>query len=549
MLDPGYIRILFPAITLLATLFWLWQQVFSHYDVVPFWLVGLVLGASVVLLSKIPPTLWAWWGLGLLSIFWSLTPANTLVLGLWELAYLAAFAAGGWLAGFVGLNLVLLGYGLLTTLSLAWSGMMMYFSGSAHYVAGAQALVLIPLATVWMFRTRWPLLSGILLTGTLYLALMSGARAVYLPLAPIAFLLVWRLWREGVSLWRIGVGLSTVVIAVVAIDSMLPFSPIESALGSKASLTRQAQDVTTEGSFGSRLQMWQQTLNIALQEPLGTGNGSFRDVLAAYQQYPGVLFSSAHNYYLETAATGGWLRLLLLLSILGWILWRGWNSPAWPWALGAAGLWATLAFDITGMYPAVMMLAFASLGAVYGQIQGSGGSQNGWTKPNLGLAVSLVGIGLAVGLTAWWYWPCSHNCANGRHLGYRPEVLAEAAKLSGSERAALLERAAQHNPKSLWVYRVKLQHAQTLEEQLAVLSQINRFFAYASPDYYWQQAQVALQLGRKEEAIAALEAGLERFPPGFRPAGIPLGQGYDKIYRNWSEQAPVLLGKLKNTQK
>lgn len=549
MLLTGYIRILLPALTLFTTLLWLWQQVFSHYDAAPLWLVGLVLGASVILLSKIPPILWAWWGLGLFSIFWSLTPANTLVLGLWELAYLAAFAAGGWLLGFVVLNLVLLGYGLLTTLLLAWTGMVMYFSGSTHYVAGAQALVLIPLATQWMFRSRLPLLSGILLTGTLYLALMSGARAVYLPLAAISLLLAWRLWREGVAWWRIGTGLGAVAIAVIAIDTMLPFTPVQNALGMKATIAKQVQDLVPEGSFGSRLQMWQQTLNIALQEPLGTGNGSFRDVLAAYQQYPGVLFSSAHNYYLETAATGGWLRLLLLLGILGWILWRGWNSPAWPWALGAAGLWATLAFDITGMYPAVMMLAFASLGAVYGQIQGSGGSQNGWIKPNLGLAVSLVGIGLAIGLTAWWYWPCAHDCANGRHLGYRPEVLAEAAKLSGSEQAALLERAAQLNPKSLWVYRVKLQHAQTLAEQLAVLSQINRSFPFASPDYYWQQVQVALQLGRREEAIAALEAGLERFPPGFQPAGIPLGQEYDRIYRNWSKQAPVLLGELKNTQK
>ncbi|GIW34682.1 O-antigen ligase family protein [Meiothermus sp.] len=310
--------------------------------------------------------------MGLVTVFWSYTPSNTLLVGLWELAYLAAFTAGGHLIGFVGLNVFLLGYGLLTTLALAWSGLVMYFSGSAHYVAGAQALVLVPLAMVWMFRSRWPLLGGLLLTGALYLALMSGSRAVYLPLLLILVLLLYRLWREQISAPRILAGLGTVGLVIFAIDTALPFHPIQTALGTRASIEQQLSDATTEGSFGSRLQMWQQTLNIALQEPLGTGNGSFRDVLAAYQQYPGVLFSSAHNYYLETAATGGWLRLLLLLGILGWILWRGWNSPAWPWALGAAGLWATLAFDITGMYPAVMMLAFASLGAVYGQIQRPG---------------------------------------------------------------------------------------------------------------------------------------------------------------------------------
>ncbi|MCS7069196.1 MAG: O-antigen ligase family protein [Meiothermus sp.] len=502
------------------------------------------MGTIIAGLSRIPLALWAWWGLGLLSVLWSLTPANTLVLGLWELAYLAAFAAGGWLAGLVGLNLALLGYGLLTTLTLAWSGLVMYFSGSAHYVAGAQALVLLPLGMVWMFR-GWPLLAGILLTGALYMALMSAARAVYLPLGAMAFLLVWRLWREGVAPWRLGVGLGAVLLAVIGIDSLLPFSPIESALGLKASLARQTQDLAAEGSFGSRLQMWAQTLHIALEAPFGTGNGSFRDVLAAYQQYPGVLFSNAHNYYLEAAATGGWLRLLLLLGVLGWVLWRGWNSSAWPWALGAAGLWATLAFDITGMYPAVMMLAFASLGAVYRQILGSEGS-DACTKPKWGLAVSLVGIGLGVGLAVWWYWPCAPHCA--RHLGYRPEVLAEAARLSGAERATLLEKAARLNPKSLWVYRAKLQFAQTPEEQLATLSQINRAFPLASPSYYLQQARLAAQLGRKAEAIAALEAGLKRFPPGIRPAGTPLDEQVRKSYQDWSVQAPELLKELQSAE-
>ena len=328
VLERAQIQTLLPAIAILASLFWLWQQTFSHYDAMPLGLVGLVLGSLFLLLPRVPRILWVWWGLGLLSLFWSLTPGNTLALGLWELAYLAAFAAGGWLVGFVGLNIVLLGYGLLTTLTLAWAGLVMYFSGSSHYVAGAQALVLIPLAMVWMFRSRWQLLSGVLLTGALYLALLSGARAVYLPLTIIALLMVWRLWREGLALWHIGLALGVVVAAVMAIDAALPFSPVQNAWGLKASLTKQVQDVTAEGSIGSRLQMWGQTLNIALQHPLGTGNGSFRDTLAAYLQYPGILFSNAHNYYLETAATGGWLRLLLLLVILGWLLWQGWSSSA-----------------------------------------------------------------------------------------------------------------------------------------------------------------------------------------------------------------------------
>jgi O-antigen ligase len=512
------------------------------------WFTGLALGGLVSLAFKIPTALWLWWVLGLVTVFWSLTPGTTLVVGLWEVAYLAAFGAGAWLAGLLGLHTALLASGLFVTLALGATGMVMYFSGSAHYVAGAQALALIPVAAVWMIRSRWPLLSGILLTGALFLALISGARAVYLPLLLILILLVYRLWQERIRPLHILAGLATLGLVVFAIDRAVPFHPVQAGLATRANLEQQIGDVAPEGSIGSRLQMWQQTLHIALQKPFGTGNGSFRDVLAAYQQYPGVLFSSAHNYYLETAATGGWPRLLLLLGILGWLLWRGWNSPAWPWALGAAGLWATLTFDITGMYPAVMMLAFASLGAVYGQIQGSGGSPGGWANANWRRAVSPVGIGLAVALLAWWYWPCSQSCATGRHLGHRPAVLAEADRLSGLERTGLLVRAAELNPKSLWVYRAMLQHAQSPEEQLTILTQINRTFALASPGFYLQQARLAAQLERKEDAVAALQAGLKRFPPGMRPAGVPMGQQIYQTYQDWGLQAPALLKELQAGQ-
>jgi len=544
VLERAQIRTLFPAITILASLFWLWQQTFTHYDAVPLGLVGVVLGALILLMPRVPRILWAWWGLGLLSILWSLTPGNTLALGLWELAYLAAFAAGGWLVGFVGLNVVLLGYGLLTTLTLAWAGLVMYFSGSSHYVAGAQSLVLIPLAMVWVFRSRWPLLSGILLAGALYLALLSGARAVYLPLTIITFLMVWRLWREGFAPWRIGLALDAVVAAVMAIDATLPFSPVQNALGLKASLTKQVQDVAAEGSVGSRLQMWGQTLNIALQHPLGTGNGSFRDTLAAFLQYPGILFSNAHNYYLKTAATGGWLRLLLLLAILGWLLWQGWSSSAWPWALGAAGLWATLAFDVTGMYPAVMMLAFASLGAL--QNQAKAPLATSFSNKRIDWAIPVAGLVLAAGLAFWWYWPCEQNCAISRYLGFRSAVLTELEQVSVSKREELLRDAARLNPKSLWVYRTQLEYTQTPQEKIKLLQHIVEVFPLANPTYYLQLAELAVQLNRPKEAIQVLELGLSRFPINF--TGYQSGNFFGMLtpsYESWRARAPELLEQLK----
>ncbi|RDI96164.1 O-antigen ligase domain-containing protein [Meiothermus sp. QL-1] len=514
---------------ILGSLLWLWPQVLTHYEAPPLWLALLA-----VALARVPPSLWAWWALGLLGVFWSLTPGNTLVLGLWELAYLAAFAAGRWLWGLVGLNLLLLGHGLLTTLTLAWAGLAMYFSGSSHYVAGAQALALVPLAAVWMFRSRWPLLGGLLLTAALYLALLSGARAVYLPLLLGALLLVWRLWREGVGLGRIGLGLGAVLAAVAAIDLALPFSPVQNALGLKATLSKQVSDISELGSIGSRLLMWKQTLNMALEAPLGTGNGSFREVLAAYQQYPGILFNSAHNYYLETAATGGWLRFGLLLYLLGVVLWRGWRTAAWPWALGAGGVWATLAFDVTGMYPAVMMLAFALLGAVHAQVAPPGRAR--W---------NLLGLGLGLGLIVWWYAPCAGNCAIERYLGYRPAVLRALEGLPPPERQHLLEQATLRNPKSLWVYRLRLDEAREASERRALLEKIVRTFPLASPLYYLELAQLLAGSGLKEEARRVLEVGLQHFPLDFRgyePANF-FGL-LSPAYQRWREEAPRLRARL-----
>lgn len=529
----------------LACIFYLWQVVFTHYDTPPLGFVLLSAGVAVGLLNKIPLLLWIWWAWGLLSVLWSLTPGNTLVLGLWELGYLGAFAGGSWLVGLVGLNIGLLGYGLSTTLALAWSGLTMYFSGSAHYVAGAQALALIPLAMVWRFRSRWPLLSGILLTGALYLALMSGARAVYLPLVIIVFLLVWRLWREGLALHRLGLGAATVVLAIAVVDVTISFSPVQQALGMKAAISNQIKDISAEGegSIGSRILMWQQTLNIALREPMGTGNGSFKDVLAAYQQYPGILYGSAHNYYLETAATGGWPRLFMLLTALSWILWRGWRSPAWPWALGAAGIWSTLAFDVTGMHPAVMMLAFASLGAVFGQLS------QPESKVRLSRVLQIAGAGLGIGLIAWWYGPCSANCALARHLGHKVEVLAILEKLSDQQKSHLLSEAARLNPKSLWVFNSQLKYTESPEEKIEILKKILDIFPMASPAYYLQLAELLVQNHQRQQALRVLKEGLRIFPTDFtayKPGNF-FG-ALDPIYRTWQTRAPELMDAIRESK-
>lgn len=496
--------------------------------------------ALLAFIFRVDGMLHFWWLLGAVTLFWSLTPATTLTVSLWEVGYVAAFAFGTYVYVFFGLSAFLLMDGLFTVLSLASAGMSMFFSGSSSYVAGAQALTLIPITAVFMFRSRWQLLSGLMLTASIYLALMSGSRAVYFSLVVVVLLSIWRLWNIGIRLKPLSIASLVIVALILTINQRLPFDTLTFALTTKASLSQQLLDSTPEGSFGSRLQMWSQTLNIAFDNPSGTGNGSFRDVLAAYQQFPGIGFANAHNYYLETAATGGWLRLGLLLWFVGSVALRGWYSKAWPWALGAAGLWSTLAFDITGMYPSVMMLAFASLGVVYGQLE---------HKPISYRILSVqkwTFLIITAALIIWWYWPCSKGCSVTRHFGYRPEVLADAAQLSGKARSDLLKQAEELNPKSLWVCRSKLQYATSDFERLEVLRQINHKFPVSGPGFYLEHARIAAQLAYKAEAIETLQIGLRIFPIGFKPAGVPLGDSINKAYKEWEKTAPKLLAQLKS---
>ena len=87
-----------------------------------------------------------------------------------------------------------------------------------------------------------------------------------------------------------------------------------------------------------RVRMAEQTLAITAAHPQGTGVGSFPAVIHRYQRYPMLWSNSAHNFYLETLATGGPLRLLLLLAILGTAVVAGWRTERWPVALGGSRL-------------------------------------------------------------------------------------------------------------------------------------------------------------------------------------------------------------------
>lgn len=538
----------------------LWSQTFTHYSVIPLELLLPGLALLALLSSFVSRVAWVWWLLGLVTIFWSLAPSRALMGGLWEAWYLLAFAAGAAMlttpspssgdwksyltspkAWFWGIQWWLLLDNVQTALALNASSMAFLASGSHHYTMGAQALLLVGVCLSGL-RERdargW--LAWLGLAIALYAALMSGSRAVQLPLVLMLGFAAWRLLRERAHLGLLAARVMLLAVTLFGADMILAGNPVAFALG-RVNAAASASDFRGEGSAGSRLLMWDQTMRAAIQYPFGTGNAGFRDVLPAFQRYPSISFNSAHNYYLETLMTGGWWRLGVLLFWLLPTLWRGWRSKDWGLSLGTAGVWATLTFDVTGYMPSVMTLAFAALGAT----SGSSGTHVQTRASRLELGLRWGALAIAIGVAAWWFAPCADpvQCALERHRGQREEVTALAGALEADRREVLLGRAKTLNPRSLWVDNLALEATETPLERLVVLRRIVDMYPVASPGYYLERARIAASMNLKTESIKTLEQGLRVFPVGSVSAGVPL-RGVDPL-EVWSREAPALLETLK----
>jgi O-antigen ligase len=511
-------------------IFILWQEPRTHYSNLPIWALVTGLVVLVALGARVHWLVWLWWGLGALTLAWSLTPGNTLNLGLWEALYVAAFAAGAASSrqfglAFWGLNAVLLGYGLYQALSLnALAGDLIYFSGSLHYVLGAQALITaLPLyATLLRNSGKWMLLIWIGTIISFYAVMISGARSAYVPLILLVGLSAFMSWRGGVKAIRIVMVTGLIVLFVVATDIAIPFHPVQTALKGKTNLQKQLQDTQGGGSIISRLQMWDQTFGMVLAYPFGTGGASFKDVLPAFQKYPTILWANAHNYYVELLATGGWLRLMATLCLLVWVFWVSFKTSHWYFGTGVLALWMSLAFDITSYFPGMMMLAFCGLGMVVGNV--AQGLPKLVLQPKLEFAARVTAYLAIAGLVVWWYAPCQGvQCAFDRRLGRSNEVfsLVLDKSLGDAQRRAYLDTAQRLNPKSAWVWDLRLKFAITPQQKLETWREITRRFPRQYPEQYLEWATTALITNNKPEAIRALGLGLKYFPLGLQPAGAP----------------------------
>lgn len=539
-----------PLVLGLAALFaWLLYELWSGAYFVYFQplLAAPLLALLVILLAggrEAPWLAYAFWLAGALTLVWSLAPGNTLIYLLWELSFVGALVLGirfPWL--FWPLALVLLLYNLQAALSLNLFDLQKYLSGSVHYVAGAQALALLPLAVAGFLRgaTGWRAVGWLLLAFvTLYLALISGARAVYLPLAIGMVILLGRSLWAGVSWMRVLITVVLLAGLVLGLDHVFPNQPLATALGTKATVEAQTGAVSDQGGFSNRLRLWDQAMAIALDNPQGAGVGSYPAVIHAYQKYPMTWSSSAHNYFIEVLSGGGWLKLTLLLALLVPAFLLVWLSPSWPWAIAAGGFWMTLAVDVTSYYPGVMMFAFLLVGVLYGRLRiDAVHIPAALAAPRLTFSLWLATLLLGAGMTAWWFVPCSGApCATQRYLGIDYKVLPALEEATPSQRVLLLERASELYPASQWVLRARQRYVASPEDELALAREFAIRFPYQHPDNYLLWAQAALAAGRPGEALEAIEAGLAVFPADRYPYGEQ--RMTRERYAQWIDQADAL---------
>lgn len=509
-------------------------------------LISLAIGSLTILGSLVPIPTWLWWSYGALTLVWSLAPGNTHITSLWEVTYLAAFAASRWRPAFWTVAAIVVVSGLVDQLLLNAYGLQQYFSGSIHYVAGAQALVLVPIAAVSAFRAKHfsSLVAWIILTTVaLYSVLISGARAAYLPLLVIMVLMAGRFpWRSDRSYRRVAIILVSMVLGIAALEGIQPSRPLATALGRKASAEAQVTGTSEYGVFTQRLRFIDQTFSIALTHPFGAGNGSYPSVVHSFQKYPMLWSNSPHNYYVETVATGGWPRLALLVLMLFVSIWRTWRSRNWHWALGASGIWATFAFDVTAYYPSVMMFAFLALGASYFK-EGQGNS--GVAIPSQGTplawrsVVSTGSIIVAVGYALLWFWPCnSRECFLSRYHGAESLADTYLDGASSEEQKATIAELRGMYPSSIWVPRLEQRYSSDPDTDLRLAAEIATRFPLQTPFNYLDWAEAALVVGDFDQVAIAVKSGLKVFGPNDYPYGER--RMTREAYDNWLERAAEL---------
>lgn len=526
----------------------LWSRVDTYYVVPPVFVPATALLSLVLLYRYLPVHLLLFWLSGLLSLAWSLGPGNTVVAFLWESLLPVSFGVGMIPLACLATLAIFVIDGYQYVVALAQLGPTIYLSGSIGYVTGAMGAAFASIALSYATGVSTRMLVRVLAVlasslGTA-VALGSGSRAVYLGLVLGCTLVLLKRPRMG-YLRSVPIVLVAVVVLTVGIDQLTGGVLVSQASGVKGTVAQTTATLESYGVLTQRLRLWHQGLNAALEYPFGTGAGTYPATTHAFQIYPMLWSSSPHNYLVEVLATGGWLRLGLLLILLTSSVKWGFRGAGWPFTVAGLVLATTTLFDVTGGYPRVMTMVWMLFGAGYyqGRREHTDGSRldvepRWWSR--------MVRVGSLVVLAAvigWWYWPCEGAmCSTNRYLGLDRKALPALEAATDSERPVLLDRLKRLYPRSLWVDQIALAYTTDPEARLAGLRTIAQTYPYQNPDNYLRWAKAALELGETQQAIQALRTGLVFFPRSQYPYGEM--RMTPEMYQTWADEAEALLASL-----
>lgn len=516
------------------------------------WVPVVSLNALIFTPARLPMPLICFWLFGLFSLFWSLGPGNTLVAFLWEGLYIAAFAIGlvpTVAATVLGLTVL---YGYFDVTALSTYGLQSYVSGSIGYVAGATGASASILAFAFAGRSQSKLLNSaaaVLLSALgLTVALSSGSRAVYLALVTGAILtiavLLWKRHRHRLRTY--GVAAVSVLVLALGFEMASGYQVVMPALQTRGTVATTTETVGNYGVLTQRLRLWYQGVIAAFEYPLGTGAGTYAATAHAFQRYPMLWSSSPHNYLIQVLATGGWIRLALLLLLVGTCLRVGFRDGAWPWTIAGIVIGMTTLFDVTGGYPRVMGLAFMLFGTGY--YQGLNATrlrapENSRLSISPSRPIFLTGAVALAGAIAWWYFPCNDKaCSVDRYLGMDTKTVHVLSEIDSLKREQIITRLHDLYPRSLWVSQLDVVYADDAQDRLQALSRLTLDYPLQHPNNYLRWAEAALAVDDVAQARKALEVGLSYFPREKYPYGemriTPAG------YEAWADEAEELLRSL-----
>ncbi len=200
------------------------------------------------------------------------------------------------------------------------------------------AEILLPLVLAMSFvrvkRQRYLWLAAALIL--LLSVAATFTRGAYLAVLTTGFLGAVLLLKNSFQPRKLSVFFASTAILIVVLIS----TPIGSRLLSTFDFT--------DGSVASRVQIWQQTVEIIREKPLlGTGLGNYSlnfDPLADYRTP-----YYAHNLYLDIAAETGLISLVLWLLFIGGALFNFWHlRPATPFGYG--GFFSLLILSVHGLF-------------------------------------------------------------------------------------------------------------------------------------------------------------------------------------------------------